>query len=227
MDNTLVNNLEIIQQRISQAERQYNRPAGSVKLLAVSKGQAIEKIQAFYKAGQRSFGENYVQEALKKIHELPNEMIEWHYIGHIQSNKTKAIAENFHWVQSVARINIAERLNLQRPKHLPALNVCIEINISEEKNKTGIFLSQLEELAMMINDMPRLKLRGLMTIPAITDNLEHQRIPYRKLYHAFQELRNKGYDLDTLSMGMSDDFVAAIAEGSTMVRIGTALFGRR
>lgn len=223
----LAKKLKAIEQAIHQAERQYHRPNNSVKLLAVSKGQPIEKIQAASCAGQKYFGENYLQEAIPKIIALANENLEWHYIGNIQSNKTKAIAENFNWIQSVTRIKIAERLNQQRPVHLPPLNICIEVNISEEKNKTGIFLSQLEELANAIQQMSKLNLRGLMTIPATTDNFEQQRNSYQKLYYAFQRLNNSGFSLDTLSMGMSNDFVAAIAEGSTMVRIGTAIFGPR
>lgn len=224
---SIAENLKEIQKSIHIAEEHYQRSSGAVKLLAVTKGQSITKIQEAVQAGQKYFGENYLQEALPKIAALPNDNIQWHFIGTIQSNKTKAIAENFHWVQSVDRIKIAERLNQQRPVQFPPLNVCIEVNVSGEMNKSGIVLSGVNELALAIQQMPRLKLRGLMTIPAATHDFVQQCIPYRKLHEVWLQLREQGFALDILSMGMSNDFEAAIAEGSTMVRIGTAIFGPR
>jgi pyridoxal phosphate enzyme (YggS family) len=224
---TIASRLANVRQQIITAEKLYHRPTGSVKLLAASKGQSIEKIRAAISAGQTCFGENYLQEALVKMTALKKENLEWHFIGAIQANKTKAIAENFAWVESISRIKIAERLNQQRPAHLPKLNVCIEVNISEEKSKSGIFLADLKELVTAIKQLPRLKLRGLMTIPAAVDKFEQQKLPYKKLQNAWQALQEEGFDLDTLSMGMSNDFEAAIAAGSTLVRIGTAIFGAR
>lgn len=219
--------LNTIHQQINAAIAQVGRKPNSVKLLAVSKGQPLTAIYAAIEAGQIYFGENYLQEALKKIAAIPDKNIEWHFIGHIQSNKTKLIAENFSWVQSVDRIKIAERLNEQRPSFLPALNVCIEVNVSNEKSKSGVMLSELFELASALKQFNSLKLRGLMTIPAAEKNFAQQRIPYQKLSVAFAELNAKGFNLDTLSMGMTNDFAAAIAEGSTLVRIGAGIFGTR
>lgn len=223
----LSSNLFAINKRIRAAEKKYHRAENSVRLLAVSKKQSIEKIKAVIAAGQTYFGENYLQEALSKIKALQDSSLEWHFIGGIQVNKTRAIAENFAWAHGVARTKIAERLNQQRPNHLPPLNVCIQINISDEANKQGVCVSELSELASAITQLEHLKLRGLMAIPAYVDDFSAQ----RKIYHAVAEAQNtlveQGFDLDTLSMGMSHDFEAAIAEGSTIVRIGTALFGER
>lgn len=223
----IANNLKNIHKRIETALLQNNRPPHSVKLLAVSKGQPITAIYAAIQAGQLCFGENYLQEALNKIDSIPNKAIEWQFIGNVQSNKTKLIAENFSWVQSVDRIKIAERLNQQRPQYLPPLNVCIEVNVSHEENKSGVALHELFELASAIKPLANLKLCGLMTVPAPGKTFAQQRIPYQKLRLAFAELVAKGFKLDTLSMGMTDDFEAAIAEGSTLVRIGTGIFGFR
>lgn len=228
---TIASRLTLVQQRIATAAQRYNRSADSIKLVAVSKGQSLEKIRAAVQAGQKCFGENYLQEALKKMVALTTEKLEWHYIGSIQTNKTKAIAENFDWVQSVDRIKIAERLQQQRPAHLPPLNICIQVNSSEEKTKSGILPQELLELAIAIKELPRLRLRlrlrGLMTIPMPVVDFEQQRIAYYKLAQLWQQMHAQGFNVDTLSMGMSNDFEAAIAAGSTMVRIGTAIFGAR
>jgi pyridoxal phosphate enzyme (YggS family) len=219
-------NLSAIKQRIGDYEKKYSRPTDAVKLLAVSKSQSIEKIIAAYSEGQHAFGENYLQEALVKIRKLPTD-IEWHFIGTIQSNKTKMIAENFDWVQSITSVQIAKRLNDQRPAHLPPLNICIEVNISDENTKAGIRLKNVLSLANVCVNLPHLRLRGLMTIPFPNKEMNLQRLSFQQLYQLYQSLLEEGLSLDTLSMGMSDDFEAAIAEGSTMVRIGTALFGER
>lgn len=218
-------NLSSIKNQISQYEIKYGRDRGSVSLLAVSKKQSIAKIREAYDAGQRAFGENYLQEALQKMAELADLDIEWHFIGPIQSNKTKKIAEHFHWVQSVDSLKTAQRLNNQRPEHLPPLNICLEINISGEASKSGINSNEAAALAAACSTMPRLKLRGLMTIP--TASLDTARQQFHAMQQLFQQLIHAGYSLDTLSIGMSDDYEAAIAEGSTLVRIGTGIFGKR
>lgn len=225
--NTISTNFLGVLEKIRQAEQRFQRPLDSVKLLAVSKGQPIQKISALAMDGQRLFGESYCQEAIGKIHAIKNSSIEWHFIGNIQSNKTKLIAENFAWVQSLSRLSIAERLNKQRPAHLPVLNVCIEVNISDESSKSGVLERELYELAMAVRVLPRIKLRGLMIIPAPGIDFTQQLQVYQKADNLYQELIKKGFDLDTLSMGMTNDFEAAIAAGSTMVRIGTGLFGER
>lgn len=223
----LLSNLAALNKRIRAAERKYHRADHSVQLLAVSKKQSIEKIKSVVEAGYTCFGENYLQEALPKISLLKNNSIEWHFIGGIQTNKTRAIAENFAWAHGISRYNVAERLHQQRPEHLPPLNVCIQININKEPKKQGILISELSELAGAIIKLDRLKLRGLMVIPAYTESFAEQRQIYRAVANAQHELVTQGFELDTLSMGMSHDFEAAIAEGSTIVRIGTAIFGER
>jgi pyridoxal phosphate enzyme (YggS family) len=225
--SSIADKINDFRQRISRAELDYGRKPNSVTLLAVSKTQPVEAIEAAVKAGQKIFGENYVQEALAKMEALRKYHLEWHFIGAIQSNKTQAIAENFAWVHSVDRLSIAKRLANQRPKELPPLNVCIQVNVSEEKNKAGIHLSALTELAMTVNELEHLRLRGLMTIPAIYETFDQQKAVYEKLAQAQRELIKRGLSLDTLSMGMTQDMAAAIAAGSTMVRIGTGIFGAR
>ncbi len=220
---TIASNLALIKSQITTAEAQSSRPANSVALIAVSKKQSLEKILEAYQAGQRAFGENYLQEALTKITSLAHLSIEWHFIGPIQSNKTRRIAEHFQWVQSVDSLKIAQRLNDQRPDALPPLNICLEINISKETSKSGIAPEEVAALAKACSKLPRLKLRGLMTIPA-PKNAQQQ---FHDMHTLWQQLRTQGHALDVLSMGMSDDFAAAIAEGSTLVRIGTAIFGKR
>lgn len=225
--NEILINIQPVQQRIKHAKEIYHRKE-NIKLLAVSKGQSITKIQSAIQAGQFAFGENYLQEALTKIHLLQNEKeIEWHFIGHLQSNKTKEIAQHFSWVHSIDRLKIAEKLNQYRPAHLPPLNVCIEINVAEESSKSGVAPEEALTLAQAIVKLPHLKLRGLMAIPPIETVFEKQRTPYANLKKLFFELKEKGFAIDTLSMGMSNDFEAAIAEGSTIVRIGSLIFGER
>lgn len=220
-------NLKQIVDRIRQAEQRYGRTPGCVQLLAVSKTFPAGHIRAAMAAGQRAFGESYLQEALEKILTLTEPRPEWHFIGPIQSNKTRKIAENLDWVHTIERIKIAQRLSDQRPPSFPPLNICLQVNTSGEQSKAGVSLEDLPPLAAAVAALPRLRLRGLMTIPAPCDDLEQQRIPFRLLHEAFTALNRDGYGLDTLSMGMSSDMEAAIAEGSTLVRIGTALFGNR
>ncbi|MCK4951718.1 MAG: YggS family pyridoxal phosphate-dependent enzyme, partial [Gammaproteobacteria bacterium] len=195
------------------------------------KTHSAEKIRALINAGQLYIGESYLQEALPKISQLADltsvRGVQWHFIGPIQSNKTKDIAENFSWVHTIDRNKIAQRLNNQRPENMPVLNVCLQVNIDGEPSKSGITIPELPELAKNVMSLPRLKLRGLMTIPARSQNFEKQRLPFKQLRLAFEELNKNGMGLDTLSMGMSNDMEAAIAEGATIIRIGTALFGTR
>ncbi|MDZ7804809.1 YggS family pyridoxal phosphate-dependent enzyme [Thiohalophilus sp.] len=225
--NSIAQRLETVRARITQAEQQAGRAPGSVRLLAVSKTRPIDDLRAALVAGQTCFGENYLQDALPKIAALADEPIEWHYIGPIQSNKTREIAEHFAWVHSVDRLKIARRLGEQRPAHLPPLNLCLQINTSGEASKSGIAPDEALELARALADLPHLQLRGLMTIPAPAEDFEQQRMPFRRLRELYDQLNGQGLALDTLSMGMTGDMEAAIAEGSTMVRIGTAIFGAR
>lgn len=204
-----------------------HRRKESIELLAVSKGFSADAVREACAAGQRAFGESYIREALDKIELLRDLPLQWHFIGPVQSNKTRAIATHFAWVHSVDRLKIAERLSAQRPANLPPLNICIQVNVSEEDSKSGIAPDGLAELAQAVASLPQLKLRGLMTIPAPAEGLEAQRIPFFKLYELMQQINTQGLALDTLSMGMSHDFSAAILEGATIVRIGTAIFGVR
>lgn len=219
--------LNDIKNRITAYEIQYGRTPGSVSLLAVSKQQSLEHINALIDQGQRLFGENYLQEALEKMTSLTNPALTWYFIGHIQTNKARKITEHFSWVLSVESEAVAKRLNDYRPKALPPLNVCIEVNISGESSKSGVTPDKLLALATFCRDLPCLKLRGLMCIPAITHDFQKQREQFRRLYQLYDGLKQQGFDLDTLSMGMSDDFEAAIAEGATLIRLGSALFGAR
>jgi pyridoxal phosphate enzyme (YggS family) len=221
------NNLATLKKLISEYEEKYHRKTDSVRLLAVSKGQTIEKMTEAFEAGQLCFGENYLQEALEKMAGLSDKAIEWHFIGPIQSNKTRKIAEHFSWVHSVDSLKIAKRLNDQRPSHLPPLNICIEVNVSEESTKSGVLPDDVISLAHDCLALPQLKLRGLMAIPAILENFADQRREYHKLFSIWTMLYESGIPLDTLSMGMSNDFEAAIAEGSTIIRVGRGLFGDR
>jgi len=201
------------------------RPRGCVQLLAVSKTKPAADIAALYRLGQRHFAENYLQEALAKQRQLAAFNITWHFIGPIQSNKTKAIASHFDWVHSVERLKIAQRLSEQRPEYLPPLNICLQVNISQESSKSGVSIAELPELVEAVRSLPRLRLRGVMAIPEPEDNYHQQRQPYRLLYQAVRQLNDP--TLDSFSFGMSGDLKAAIMEGATMVRIGTALFGER
>jgi pyridoxal phosphate enzyme (YggS family) len=224
---TITSNLQAVRDAIAAAAIDAGRDPGSIRLLAVSKTFPAGALREAYRAGQRCFAESYVQEALDKIAALNDLPIEWHYIGPIQSNKTRAIAEHFSWVHSVDRLKIAERLSQQRPAHLPALQLCLQVNISMEASKSGMPEEELDELAHAIAKLPRLKLRGLMAVPAPGVDGLAQRAPFARLRGLRDSLNRQGLRLDTLSMGMSDDFAAAIAEGATMVRIGTAIFGAR
>ncbi len=218
--------LQIIGAEIKKNAQQYQR-ADDIQLLAVSKRHPVEAIQTAFQSGQRAFGENYVQELVEKAQTLSNLDISWHFIGPLQSNKTKHIAEVANWVHTIDRFKIAQRLNDQRPEGLPPLSVCIQINISGETSKSGVSPSELEELASKVAKLPHLRLRGLMVIPAPSDNFNSQRATFEKVSKIKDTLNQQGYKLDTLSMGMSGDMEAAIAEGATIVRIGTAIFGAR
>ena len=204
-----------------------NHRAQSVNLLAVSKAQSALAIREAYAAGQKLFGENYLQEALDKQSQLADLAIEWHFIGPIQSNKTQLIAQHFNWVHSIDRLKIAQRLNDARPETLAPLQVCIQVNISNEESKSGVTQQELETLASAISKLPRLKLRGLMAIPEPNNDNNKQRIQFKKVRECYDALLEKGFTLDTLSIGMSDDYRIAIEEGATIVRIGSALFGAR
>ena len=198
-----------------------------MKLLAVSKRHPVESIIAANKVGIEDFGENYLQEALDKIQHLSSLRVNWHFIGPIQSNKTKAIAENFQWVHSIDRLKIAQRLSDQREPSASKLNVCVQVNISHEANKSGVELGEVEALCDRVAALPNLQLRGLMAIPAAEPDLDSQRIAFRVLAQEYSRLKPRYVQFDTLSMGMSNDFEAAIAEGSTLIRIGTGIFGPR
>jgi len=227
----ILNNLQAVRQQIIHAARVAGRSADEIQLVAVSKNVNAETVVEAARAGQYAFGENYLQEALDKIVAVrefsPDLVLEWHFIGPIQRNKTRLIAQNFSWVHAVDRLLIAERLSAQRPDNLPPLNICIQINISEEETKSGVPLNQAAQLARQIAVLPHLRLRGLMVIPELVEKTEQQRIPYHQINVLQQQLNQQGLPLDTLSMGMSADLDAAIAEGSTLVRIGTAIFGVR
>jgi pyridoxal phosphate enzyme (YggS family) len=222
--STIAENIAKVRERIREAAQASQRNPDSVRLLAVSKTHPAQAVREANASGQVDFGENYLQEALAKQLELADLDLAWHFIGPIQSNKTMAIAEHFHWVHSVDRLKIAQRLSEQRPDHLPPLNVCLQVNVSGETSKSGCAPEELPALAQAVTQLPRLRLRGLMTIPEPSDDPQAQREPLARL----RQLRDAlNADLDTLSMGMSQDLEAAIAEGATWVRIGTALFGAR
>ena len=222
----MIDRLNHIHSQIKAAAENAGRAPDSVLLLAVSKTKSAQAITEAYQAGQRHFGENYVQEALAKQQELSAFAITWHFIGPIQSNKTRLIAEHFDWVHSVDSLKIAQRLSSQRPAHLAALNICLQVNISDETSKSGISLEDLAEFCTQIGQLPQLRLRGVMAIPAPESQFERQRQPYQRLYQAVKQLPTAA-DLDTFSFGMSGDSEAAIMEGATIVRIGTASFGAR
>jgi len=223
--------LEQVVARVRKAEQQYSRPSGSVQILPVSKTRSPNEIAQIAQAGFTDFGESYLQEAQQKIAALAELGLHWHFIGPIQSNKTQEIAHIFSWVHSVDREKVARRLNDQRQENLPPLNICLQVNISGEKTKSGIEPSALYELASCTVALPRLRLRGLMAIPAPDANFEQQRQAFKAVRETFDSLKAKLGDIavtmDTLSMGMSNDLEAAIAEGSTIVRIGTDIFGSR
>ncbi len=224
---TISANLQAVLARIGEAARRCGRQPEEISLLAVSKTWPGSYVQEAARAGQKAFGENYVQEGVDKVRETALPDLEWHFIGPLQSNKTRLVAEAFHWVHSVDRLKIAERLSQQRPAHLPPLQICLQVNISNEDSKSGVPEEDVASLAQQIAYLPRLKLRGLMTIPAPAPEFAQQRAPFRRLRELYEQLNRHGFALDTLSMGMSNDIEAAIAEGSTLVRVGTAIFGER
>ncbi len=233
--------LDALRKKIARLEDRHSRPAGSVQLLAVSKTMPVEAVQDAIRQGQRAFGENHLQDARGKIDALNharsrakshaksagNDPLSWHFIGDIQSNKTREIASSFDWVHSIGREKIARRLSEQRPPDLPPLRVCLEVNIGGEATKAGVAPEEVEALATIVRRLPNLHLRGLMAIPPPVENMEAARLPFRRLRTLQEDLNAKGFELDTLSMGMSGDLEAAIAEGATIVRIGTAIFGPR
>ncbi|HET9679606.1 MAG TPA: YggS family pyridoxal phosphate-dependent enzyme, partial [Gammaproteobacteria bacterium] len=221
-------NLASVQTRIAAAARNAGRDATGVQLLAVSKKQPPAAIEAAWRAGQRAFGENYLDEAQDKIKALAHlTPIDWHFIGRVQSNKTRAIAAQFTWVHTVDRLKIARRLAEQRPEHLPPLNICLQVNISHEASKSGVTPDALPDLAQQVAQLPRLRLRGLMALPALANDDAQQRQPLRRLHDCLRDLQRAGLALDTLSMGTSHDLEAAVTEGATIIRIGTAIFGSR
>ena len=224
---TIAANLQAVHARIARAAEAANRPPGDIRLLAVSKTFGASLVAEAWHAGQHAFGENFVQEAVDKARELTHPDIEWHFIGPIQSNKTRSIAGHFAWVHSIEREKIAQRLNDARPAHLPPLNVLIQVNVSGEASKSGIEPGGERALAAAIRALPRLRLRGLMAIPEPTADAAVQRAQFARLRELLQPLQAADAAVDTLSMGMSDDLETAIAEGATIVRIGTAIFGRR
>lgn len=225
---TIADQLIKVRARIKHASEKANRSATSVQLVAVSKTKPIVDIAAAYAAGQRHFGENYVQEGVDKIQSLTHlKDIKWHFIGELQSNKTRPVAEHFTWVQSLDRLRIATRLNNQRPKHLPPLQVLIQLNIDNEPSKAGISLAELPEFVSAVNQLPQLELRGLMVIPMANPAPDKQAVSFRHCQQVFEDLQQQHARIDTLSLGMSNDLEAAIQYGSTMVRVGTDIFGTR
>ena len=224
---TISNALQAARTRISAAATQCGRDPESIILLAVSKTVSPETIRIAYGVGQRAFGESYAQEALDKIAALPDLDIVWHFIGPLQSNKTKLIAENFAWAHSVERVKIAQRLSDQRPDSLPPLNLCLQVNVSGEASKSGVAPAEVAALAQAVATLPKIKLRGLMAIPEATGDSAKQHAQFRLLRELYGQLIAQGHALDTLSMGMSGDLEAAIAEGATIVRLGSAIFGER
>ena len=220
-------NLALIKDLLAKSALKAQRDPAAVKLLAVSKKQAVELIQEAARAGQRDFGENFVQEGLDKIEKTRDANLTWHFIGHLQSNKTRAVAEHFDWVHTIDQARTAERLNRQRPPDLGPLNVCIQVNVDDETAKSGVPAGQLTELAKIVADLENLRFRGLMCLPRPREDFAGQRPAFAKLRELAESLSTTGIDTDTLSMGMSGDFDAAIAEGATIVRLGTAIFGPR
>lgn len=220
-------NLRLIRDLLAKASSDAGFGDAPVKLLAVSKKQPISAILAAADAGQRDFGENFVQEGLEKIAATSHLDLIWHFIGHLQTNKTRAVAEHFDWVHTIDRLKLARRLSEQRPEHLEPLNVCLQVNVDDEASKSGISSEELLPLAKEVAALPRLQLRGLMCLPANRSDFAQQRVPFARMRQLLENLRAAGLAVDTLSMGMSGDYRAAIFEGSTIVRIGTAVFGAR
>jgi len=220
-------NLPKLRDLLAKAAMDAGRDADCVRLLAVSKKQPLGSVIEAAAAGQRDFGENQVVEGVEKIASVANDDLIWHFIGHLQTNKTRVVAEHFQWVHSIDRLKTAERLSRQRPASLGDLNICLQVNVDDEESKSGLPLNAVRDLAMRVADLPRLRLRGLMCLPAIRHDFDAQRVPFARLCRLADQLRANGIPTDTLSMGMSADYRAAIFEGSTMVRIGTAVFGPR
>jgi PLP dependent protein len=224
---TIASGLQKVRTRIREIAEKTGRQPEAITLLAASKTNPAECLREAFTAGQTIFGENYLQEALAKIPVLADLPIEWHFIGPIQSNKTRRIAENFAWVHSVDRKKIADRLSKDRPESLPPLQICLQVNVSGEGSKSGVAPEEVAELAAHVVTLPRLKLRGVMAIPELTKATALQRSQFHMLRKAYDRLKRDGYELDTISMGMSEDLDIAIEEGATMVRVGTAIFGPR
>jgi pyridoxal phosphate enzyme (YggS family) len=227
MSNSVSANLAQVRKRIELACQAEGRTSGAVTLLAVSKTMPAQAVREAYAAGQLAFGENYIQEGVDKIAALADLPLEWHCIGPIQSNKTKLVAENFAWVHSIDRLKIAERLSAQRPAHLPPLQVCLQVNVDGGSNKSGVAPEDLLALAQDVAKLPHLQLRGIMTIPEPAETEAQARAVHQQAKRLFDHLKTAGLTLDTLSMGMTADLEAAVAEGSTCVRVGTAIFGAR
>ena len=227
MSATLRQNIQQVQARINAAEKHSSRIEGIVQLLAVSKTRSANEIRNAFAEGLTNFGENYLQEALEKQQQLTDLAICWHFIGPIQSNKTAAIAQHFDWVHSVDRIKIGRRLSEQRPAELEPLNICLQINISGEASKSGIAITDAAKLARQLIELPNIRLRGLMAIPSPTADNSKLENEFAQMKTLFEQLKAQGLNLDTLSMGMSNDLECAIAAGATIVRVGTALFGPR
>ena len=225
--SAITSNLQAVRSRIYEVALNLGRAPDSIHLLAVSKTWPLACVIEAAEAGQLAFGENYVQEAVDKAVATAERKLEWHFIGPLQSNKTRLVAEHFDWVHSVDRLKIAERLSAQRPSNLPALQICIQVNVSGEHSKSGCAPDEALALCLAVTKLPNLRLRGLMTIPEASNNTTEQRSAFRHLREIFEAARASGLPLDTLSMGMSHDLEAAIAEGATIVRIGTAIFGER
>ena len=220
-------NLNVVKDLLHSAALEANRDPAGVRLLAVSKKQPMEKIREMAACGQRDFGENFVQEGVAKIEALADLDLTWHFIGHLQSNKTRIVAEYFDWVHTIDKLKTARRLSQQRPDDLPPLNVCLQVNVDDEESKSGVSPAAVPELAAACAELPGLRLRGLMCLPAIRDDFEDQRRPFAQLRELRDRVRQAGVEMDTLSMGMTADYRAAIFEYATIVRIGTALFGAR
>ncbi len=220
-------NFRKIQDMLAKAAIEAGRDPAEIRLLAVTKRKPVAAVLEAASAGQKDFGENFVQEGLKKMAEAGRDDLIWHFIGHLQTNKTRPVAERFHWVHTVDRLKIAERLSRQRPHYAADLNVCIQVNIDDETAKAGVTPADLPDLARALSELPRLRLRGLMCLPAIRQDFTEQRQPFAEMRKLKTTLEESGISLDTLSMGMTADYRAAIHEGATLVRIGTALFGAR
>jgi PLP dependent protein len=225
--DSLLQDWDSTRQRVANAALRYGREPGSVRLIAISKGQPAASLRRIAEAGQQDFGENYLQEALPKQTELSDLLLTWHFTGQIQANKTRPIAEHFAWAHTVDRERIALRLNEQRPPGAEPLNVCLQVLLEEEPGKGGVSHPELLQLALRVRELPRLRLRGLMCIPPHRDSFEEQLAMFRRLSDHLHELNSHGLTLDTLSMGMSTDLEAAVAAGATWLRIGTSIFGAR